>query len=84
MNRKVGFASKLRECIERSRREEREVQDYMQCMDIYKQISDDPFKFTFDDIIMAEDALDAMIMSAVADQRKHREYAKEALKQMQA
>jgi hypothetical protein len=81
---KFGFADKLRKCVQESRREEIEVEEYMKCMEMYKQIADDPFKFTFDDMLMVEDVLDAMLMSAVIDQRKHRKYAEDALKQMQS
>jgi hypothetical protein len=81
-NKKVGFAEKLRQCVEQSRREEREIEEYMWSMDFYKKVQENPFDFTFEHIIMAEDTLDAMIVAAVADQRKHRKFAEKALKQM--
>jgi hypothetical protein len=81
--RKLGFVDKLRNCVLESRSEELEVEEYLKCMEIYKKIVGNPFQYTFDHMLMAEDALDAMLMSAVADQRKHRKYAEDALKQMQ-
>ena len=81
---KIGKVGKLRSCIAESRREEREVEEYLQCMEMYKKIADDPFQFTFDDILLAEDVLDAMILSAIIDQKKHRRYAEDALRQSQS
>jgi hypothetical protein len=83
-NRKIGFVQKLRDCVMESRQEEYEMEIYMHWMDTYKGIQEDPFQYTFDEIIMAEDALDQMLRSAVEDQRKHRWYAEHALKQMQS
>jgi hypothetical protein len=80
-NRKIGFKEKLLSPIMAKREEQREVEGYKQCMDIYAKIVDNPFNYTFDYMIMAEDALDSMIACAVHDQRKHRQYAKEALEQ---
>ncbi len=82
-NRKVGFVHRLRSQVNQSRKEEREVAEYMECMEVYKKIVDCPFNYTFENILNAEDVLDAMIVAAVADQRKHRKYAEDALKQMQ-
>ena len=82
-NKKVGFVQKFRDCVMESRHEEYEMQTYMQWMDTYKGIQEDPFKYTFDEMIMAEDVLDQMLMAAIKDQRKHRKYAEDALKQMQ-
>jgi hypothetical protein len=84
MNRKVGFVGKLRVKVMETRNEERKVQEYLRCMDMYKLIAESPFNYTFDNILEAEDVLDCMIFEAVADQRKHRKYAKDALRQMQA
>lgn len=80
-NRKMGFKEKFMSPILANRVEEREVEEYKQCMDIYARIADNPFNFTFEHMIMAEDALDSMIARAVEDQRKHRHYAKQALEQ---
>jgi hypothetical protein len=82
-NRKVGFVQRLRYKVYQNRKEEREVAEYIECMDVYKKIVECPFNYTFDSILNAEDVLDAMIVAAVADQRKHRKYAKDALEQMQ-
>lgn len=64
-----------------NREEEREMDEYMHCMDIYADIAKNPFNYTFDHMIIAEETLDGMIATAVHDQRKHRHYAKQALEQ---
>lgn len=83
-NRKIGFVQKLRARMMESRQEEYEMVIYMHWMDTYKGIQKDPFMYTFDEILMAEEALDQMLMAAVNDQRRHRKYAQDALKQMQS
>lgn len=83
-NVKIGFVNKLRLQVEQSRYEQMEVEEYMKWMDLYKQVSDNPFNFTFDHIISVEDALDAMIGAAVEAQRQHRDYAKQALTDVQS
>lgn len=82
-NRKIGYVQRLRYKIYQNRKEEREVVEYLECMDIYKKIAECPFNYTFDNILNAEDVLDAMIVAAVADQKKYRKYAEDASKQMQ-
>lgn len=80
---KAGLVQKLRICVDQSRREEREMVEFIQCMTLYKEIAERPHRFAYHYHVMAEEALDAMLLSAIMDQRKHRKYAKDALKQMQ-
>ncbi len=82
--RKYGYVQKLRVCVNESRMEEIEMDRYARCMVVYKNIFDNPFEYTFDHMLAAEDVLDSMIMAAVADQRKLRKHAEMALKQMQS
>lgn len=79
-NTRAGFVQKLRERIEHSRREQREIEMYVDYMNIYKQVTEYPSHFTLRDKMMVEQALDLMLIAAVADQRMHRKYAQEASK----
>ena len=80
---KAGFVQKLRICVDQSRREEREMVEFIQCMQIYKDIAERPLEYALEYHVIAENTLDAMLLSAIMDQRKHRKYAKDALRQMQ-
>lgn len=79
--RKVGLKERLLNQIMCNREEEREVEEFMLCMDLYADIAKNPFGYAFKHMVMAEDTLDDMIAAAVDEQRKHRQYAQEALEQ---
>lgn len=81
VNRKSVFKNKLMAPILANREEQREIEEYKVCMDMYADMQRNPFNYRLEHLIDAEDVLDRMIKTAVVDQKKHRQYAKEALEQ---
>jgi hypothetical protein len=69
---KMGFVERLRGCVEENRNDEREISEYLTCMQIYKQVAERPFSYTREYRQACEEILDDMLWSAIADQRKHR------------
>jgi hypothetical protein len=71
----MGYVERLHGCVDESRNDEREISEYLTCMEIYKQVEGKPCDYTWEYRQACEEILDDMLWSAIADQRKFRVHA---------